>query len=281
MRIETGLFKRKGQKFCELPKENTNKSRKSRRRQRKSMSSVVQNLFETCKEVFAEGGAGFVPSPGHIERLRLVLDGMKLADVGLTQDMPYVRRIETEGAPPITYLRIHECDKFSIGIFCLPPSGIIPLHNHPGMTVFSKLLLGSMHIKSYDWVADVPHNTNTNLNPSHFHPPGIQLAKVKIDSVFSAPCNTSILYPAAGGNMHCFRALTSCVVIDVLGPPYSDPEGRHCTYYRDFPYASFSGGGGLVTEEEREGYAWLEEREEPQSLDVVVAMYRGPKIAER
>lgn len=70
---------------------------------------------------------------------------------------------------------------------------------------------------------------------------GPRLAKLKVNSKFKAPCKTSILYPADGGNMHCFTAKTACAVLDVLGPPYCDPEGRHCQYYYDFPFSKISG----------------------------------------
>ena len=69
----------------------------------------------------------------------------------------------------------------------------------------------------------------------------MRLAKVKVDADFTVPCNPSILYPEDGGNLHCFTAVTACAVLDVLGPPYSDYEGRHCTYYNNYPFGGISG----------------------------------------
>ncbi|KAF7819683.1 plant cysteine oxidase 2 [Senna tora] len=282
MGIERALPDRKSKQLCELPNDtNTNsKSRKNRRRQKKM--SPVQRLFDTCKEVFASAGTGIVPPPQDIEKLRAVIDAITLEDAGLKPEMPYFRMNASQRTPRITYLHIYECENFSMGIFCLPPSGVIPLHNHPGMTVFSKLLFGTMHIKSYDWVVDFPSDTPTIFKPSEtVQTPEVRLAKIKVDADFTAPCNPSILYPADGGNMHCFTAVTACAVLDVLGPPYSDPEGRHCTYYLNYPFSHFSVDGINVAEEERKDYEWLQERENLEDIEVVGGVYSGPKIAER
>lgn len=61
------------------------------------------------------------------------------------------------------------------------------------------------------------------------------------DTVFTAPCRTSVLYPTSGGNLHCFTAVTSCAVLDVLGPPYDDDKGRTCTYYKEYAFSTFPG----------------------------------------
>lgn len=250
---------------------------KKRRRRRRIYVSRVQKLYHTCKQVFANCKPGVVPSPENVQRVKAVLDKMTEADVGLRPNLPYFKSTVSDRPPKITYLHLHECDKFSMGIFCLPPKAVIPLHNHPGMTVFSKLLFGKMHIKSYDWADNLLEST-ANANISDRDCTGLRLAKLKVNSKFKAPCKTSILYPADGGNMHCFTAKTACAVLDVLGPPYCDPEGRHCQYYYDFPFAKISVDGLSVPEEQQSEYAWLKEREKPEDLTVAGAMYRGPNL---
>ncbi|CAL9039528.1 plant cysteine oxidase 2-like isoform X2 [Musa acuminata AAA Group] len=279
MRVNGSLADRKGSDQVATGKStSSSNSKKNKRRQKKSaaMPTAVQRVFEACKEVFADGAPGIVPSPDEVERLRSVLDAVMPADVGLSPNLSFFRDVGTGGPPPVTYLHLYECPKFSIGIFCLPQGAVIPLHDHPAMTVFSKLLMGSMHIKSYDWVND-PLGSDQRIKSST----GASLAKLHTDAISVAPCETSVLYPAAAGNLHCFTAVTSCAVLDVLGPPYDDEEGRACTYYRRNACSNLPGDGLTRCGEREEYYAWLEERgSEPDELVVRGAEYKGPRIVD-
>ncbi|RCV16241.1 hypothetical protein SEVIR_3G124700v4 [Setaria viridis] len=224
-------------------------SKKFRRRQKKATSSLspMQRLFDTSKEVFAGSSPGFVPPPDAVARLSGLLNDLKPQDVGVDSNMTYFKHADSRGPPRVSYLHFYDCPKFSFGIFCLPKSAVIPLHNHPGMTVFSKILFGSMHLKSYDWAKSSPDSNDNALENSD----GARLAKVNTDAVFDASAETVVLYPENGGNLHCFTALTPCAVLDVLGPPYDRDDGRDCSYYDESPFLSSCGGD--------EQYSWLKE----------------------
>lgn len=242
--------------------------------------TAVQRLYDICKASFTSSGPR---SPEVLQNVRDILDTIKPSDVGLEEEAQIVRgwsgspfgingKKGRNGShryiPPITYLHIHECERFSIGIFRMPASSIIPLHNHPGMTVLSKLLYGSMHAKAFDWI-----NPSKAADSSK-----AKLAKLVKDCEMSAPCDTTILYPTSGGNIHSFRALTPCALLDVLAPPYSTDNGRHCSYYRKSSKRIHSGLQLNGIDVASHQLAWLEDYQPPDDFVVQRGLYRGPKV---
>jgi len=149
----------------------------------------------------------------------------------------------------------------TVGIFQLPAGTRIPLHNHPGMNVLSRLLWGTLHVKAYDWV---PGSREAE------GPEGMsRAAQLVMDSTLTAPhAEPLVLYPDAGGNKHEFTALTPCAVLDLLLPPYAPPDGWDCTYYQE----------GDVLDPQR-GVVILQECEEPETFRVVQGKYRGVQVA--
>ncbi|KAL2900820.1 Plant cysteine oxidase 1, partial [Bienertia sinuspersici] len=197
----------------------------------------------------------------------VISDSLSPGVFALNEDLPFFKSGScAKGNEKVTCTTVYKCRNFSLVIFFLPASAVIPLHNHPEMTVFSKLLLGKMHIKAYDWVDSVCNEQASSM----------RLAKLKANSVFTAPCNTSVLYPTSGGNIHEFTAVTPCAVLDVLGPPYSREDGRDCSYYKEVPYE----GLAELKDDNEHSYGWLEEIEMPENSKMDGIHYLGPRIIE-
>ncbi|KAF8376816.1 hypothetical protein HHK36_031515 [Tetracentron sinense] len=229
--------------------------------------SKIQGLYDACNIIFSQKE---VPTFQEIQWLRNLLDTIEAIDVGIHEfniqgsPFPWLPKpgldcckglICGQGVSEITYIHIHECNNFSIGVFCFPAGGVLPLHDHPGMTVLSKVLYGSMYIKAYDWVK--MENSNCRA---------LGLVGKVVDDIFDAPCEASVLFPRSGGNIHSFTALTPCAILDVLSPPYSEEFGRPSTYFSDIPIPALP------------GYAILEEKDLPEDLTVAGAPYLGPRI---
>jgi hypothetical protein len=94
-------------------------------------------------------------------------------------------------------------------LFGLRAGAVIPLHDHPRMTVLCKVLHGRMRVSSLEWETE------------GFS--GRRLGTVDVDSS-SAPLFIR-------HSLHEITALTDCAFIDLFSPWY-DADSRPCTYWR-------------------------------------------------
>lgn len=225
-----------------------------------SRRTQLQLLWDLANATLAGNRA---PSPQQLEAIRHALSLVPLSELGIaepsmaltfpiagSQHSKLLNSSRTSTSH-ITYLHIYEDANFSLGIFILPASSKIPLHNHPGMTVFSRVLYGTMHVRSFDWVDPSSHD---------------QGAVLVHDRAFTPGDAATALFPTAGGNIHQFEAITDCAVLDLLSPPYATEEGRDCTYYQ--PMGSPEQSGRIV----------LQEYEPPDDFQISSEPYRGVSV---
>lgn len=156
------------------------------------------------------------------ERLCGLLDRLQPADLHIGPNE--AQRLHCSYAK-VGYQEVYSGPELNICVFVLAAGACIPLHDHPEMHVFGRLLYGRMRVVSYDLqLAEVP------LLDGYRPPRGAKWAHRRREVRLGPQPTTYSLSPEEG-NIHELHALEDCAFFDVVVPPYDPAEGRNCTYY--------------------------------------------------
>lgn len=167
-------------------------------------------------------------------------------------------------SPSVRYIHLQEVpDQYTMGVFVFPPHARIPLHDHPGMCVVSRILYGDVRRRSLDLPSptDDTHKVSGNRRRAFYRIhrnedrvlsyqrkststsseetesstgttgtlPTDGISKIPVDTLIAPQC--TVLYPHQG-NLHEFVAgPNGAAVLDVLLPPYNADHHRDCTFY--------------------------------------------------
>merc|ERR1712100_251687 len=134
----------------------------------------------------------------------------------------------------------------------------MPLHDHPRMTVCTKMLYGSAHFMAYDWENSPDSN-------------GEGVVKLSLDETLTKEDSVKVLYPDKA-NIHAIKANTTCAFLDILIPPYDSLE-RTCTYYKPKDADDTYNPNFLQIEEKLNIVPY-----NPNHFACITDIYRGPKL---
>ena len=194
--------------------------------------NAVADLHKAVRDSVARHAAELREPGPQIDALLTAMSAVDAAALNIDD-------VQRPGA--CTYLGIVENDEYAIAAFILEPHAKIPLHDHPGMTVLSRVVRGSLRVTSFDVGADGKARRSISLMTSADGP--------------------AALFPSVN-NVHEFQAgAGGAVVLDVIVPPYDEDAGRACHYFEVVDV-----GGGVFR---------LREIPEPADFECLGAVYQG------
>jgi hypothetical protein len=152
----------------------------------------------------------------NIDECLQLMNTVSLQDLGL-------HTVNLELVPRSFCMHIVDNDKFHISIFIIPKKCKLPLHDHPNMSVLSKVIKGNLKMRSFNIEKDRIMKSGKMLFP----------ANITNDVTKTTKDKSWFLSPSIN-NIHEFEAIhETAVVFDVLMPPYSEENGRPCNFYEE------------------------------------------------
>ncbi|KAJ3389317.1 hypothetical protein HDU84_008864 [Entophlyctis sp. JEL0112] len=145
--------------------------------------------------------------------------------------------------PPIQYYHVRGSSSLTMCVFVLRKGATLPIHSHPNMTVFSRVVHGDLHVRTFELddrddeddhkhqAGAVPEVDGKEELQSSFRTGRFVRDVIVSNSASTSDSSSIIEINSSTPNLHSFTAASDYVVIfDLLFPPY-DEDARVCTYY--------------------------------------------------
>jgi len=249
--------------------------------------TILIQLCELAQQAF-NGQGRSRPLFKDVQKIRLLMEEVSLNDVGI----PAARLrdiVEQPRKGSTAYVMdIFECESFNMVLFAFPKGFQMQVHDHPGMIVITKILMGDMTVNCWDRPGEeayddsfmddpltgygsccpLAHGTTVNCRKSYVADVNITTDSdgrpiVSISEKFVGN-NASLLYPSkltpstflalpTRGNLHLLKCQDTTVILDILSRPYDPYHGRPCTFLHVRDPSSTSAIDELTVLEEGKG----------------------------
>ena len=228
-----------------------------------SRINPIQSIYNNLRRIEEESLQSSTNNPEVCSRVQDCLEQMNR----ITLDDICIRKDQLERLPSSFCMDICGSPAFQVSLFLLPKGRIIKLHDHPGMTVCSKVLVGSISVKAYNCISNRIYAKDHD-----------QSIAVMQESVIKTSKDKAWFLSPSDNNIHEFEAVSNCIIFDILLPPYMEPE-RCCNFYKVSKYEE--GDGTESTENIHVQLHKLSKEEESRLVNLpVMCDYPGFKPSE-
>jgi len=161
---------------------------------------------------------------------------------------------------PGAYMGVFDSDDATLGVFVIKENYTLPLHDHPSMHGFVKVILGKVKVRSFTRITSDFLRDNDQMFPVKF------TGEVILDQGSPA----ALLTPSER-NYHSIASVDGpAAFVDLLAPPYDYVTNqRRCHYYCE----------KLGDDASNPDHCYLERLRNPPDFDCLHLSYRGPTVA--
>lgn len=173
----------------------------------------LQTIFDCLASIPSTAAAALRPEQEpFLQEALSIMNSMDLDDLSIDKKA-------VSGLSYAVALNIANTPSFDITAFVLPKDYCMTLHDHPNMTVCTKLLCGRARVRAFSEVT---------------RKEGEISARLAIDCE-KTPRDPAWYLSSSKANFHEIVALENCVMFDLLLPPYDEGQGRSCSFYHAQP----------------------------------------------